>query len=567
MKTSFYSVLALFLLGLLLGVRGGGLVAAELRKPVIKTYSFGTAQKFRAGFDGRTIVVELQPRTGDGIYRFASWTLRNWKNTFNNIKKFNKYRPLQKGRFVRFPFKTLNDRIQSMALQALFSNDTSEADGWAHRVVFAGETVSLIAGVFAKEGISPNKLIKYNGLKYQGTRLKQGDTIVIPWKWVKEELNLNPVSVRKPLYVKTDKAGKRWAYYRIVRGESLYSAVVVRFTGRTLADDVNEMARELLKLNGIADEHHVLAGAKLKIPLEWISEEYLVQKTAMSRAVEPEPKPEKKAVPKKDRPIHIILDSGHGGRDPGATIHSGNGGYIIFEDEAVYDIGLRMGELLKARNYVVHATLKDPNQPRPIKWLAVKKDEDEILQVHPSYDIRNVKVGVNMRVYLVNHIYHDLVYRQKVPSSNILLMSLHADALHSSLRGVSVYFPDRRLRVPNFNLTHRVYRRRREYRRNIRFGDWETRRAAKLSAALGKNIIQTCSRNHMRTLNSLSVRGYYYRRGKRTLPAILRYSKVPTSVLVEVGNLNNRQDRSDLLQADFRQRIAATLVDSIKNHF
>ena len=66
---------------------------------------------------------------------------------------------------------------------------------------------------------------------------------------------------------------------------------------------------------------------------------------------------------------------------------------------------------------------------------------------------------------------------------------------------------------------------------------------------------------------SSAVRGYLYRKGKKTLPAVLRYSKVPTSVLVEIANLNNRLDRRDLLKSKTRQKIAKAITNSVTAHF
>jgi len=64
-----------------------------------------------------------------------------------------------------------------------------------------------------------------------------------------------------------------------------------------------------------------------------------------------------------------------------------------------------------------------------------------------------------------------------------------------------------------------------------------------------------------------TVRGYFYRRGKKSLPAVLRYSKVPTSILVEVANLKNLKDRRSLLKSQTRQKMAEALVHSIGQHY
>ena len=545
--------------------------AAKYETGEFRQFTYGERQKMRVGFAGGRIRVQLRPRKGDGLYRFASWTMRDWKNDFKKIAQYKGGRPLRVGRYVTFPFRVLNSRIQGIALQALFSNDSREEAGWMHRVTYRGETVSLIAGIFAKTGIGPSRLIAYNGLPNQGRSLKIGDEIVIPWKWIKTELNLRKFDVKPPLFVKKGKIEEPYAYYRLQKGESVYSAVIVRFTERTLADDVNELARSLMRLNRIKNARLIRAGAVLKIPIEWIGEEYRIQSIVHSESEvgKSPPKTPKTTQPKsakKPGRVHIILDAGHGGRDPGATF-SISGRKKVFEDETVYDICLRLTEILEKEDFHVHPTLNDPDQKKPKVRLATEKDEDETLLVHPPYRIRSAKVGVNMRIFLINSIYRKLRVRDGIPPSDIALISVHGDALHKSLRGATVYFPDHRLRVSEFRLGHKIYRRRKEYQRRIEFPAWSNRMSAKLSRNFGNTIIETFKREGLEVHRSFAVRGYHYRRGVRTLPGVLRYSKIPISILLEVGNLNNPQDRKKLLQADYRKKIALTLARSIKRHF
>ena len=384
-----------------------------------KEYTFGEKQKIQVKFSQKKIKIRLQPRKGDGVYRFASWTLRNWKQNFKKIEQYNNKKPLRTDQFVEFPYKVLNPRIQGIALRALFSNDNSEADGWAHRVKYQGETISLISGVFAQKAITPNQLIKYNKFSNNGRSLSIGDTVLIPWKWVNPELNLRPYQVKSPLYNKGP-LDKAYAYYRLKKGESLYSSVIVRFTGRTLAEDVNNLAQKVLEINRIKNEHIIPVDMEIKIPIEWISESFIIQDLLETEAL-PDQKtvskeltkvPAKKIQPVKDLPLHVILDAGHGGLDPGATIKIGKGKYI-FEDETVYDISLRVIDLLKAKHIQIYPILADPNQKKPIIKLAVKKDEDEVILVEPNYNIRSAVAGVNMRVFLINHIYQKLINQKK----------------------------------------------------------------------------------------------------------------------------------------------------------
>ena len=538
-----------------------------------KEYTFGDRQKIQVAFSKQKIRIRLQPRKGDGVYRFASWTLRNWKQNFKKIGKYNKNKSLRVGHFVEFPYKILNSRIQGIALRALFSNDSSEANGWAHRVKYPGETISLISGVFAQSKITSNQLIRFNKLSNQGRSLSIGDTVLIPWNWINPELNLQTYQVKPPLYNKGP-LDKAFAYYRLKKGESLYSSVIVRFTGRTLADDVNVLAKKMLELNRIKNAHVIQVNKELKIPIEWISESFLIQDVLETEPVVgktdlPEEKPDKiKEIiqPQNNQPLYVILDAGHGGIDPGATVKIGKGKHI-FEDETVYDISLRVRDLLNQKHINTYPILSDPNQTKPIARLAVKKDEDEMILVNPRYNIRSAVAGVNMRVYLINHLYQKLITQKKIPKSNIILISIHGDALHSALSGATVYYPDYRLRVPEFKKSNRVYRKRKEYQKSIRYYFKEGINNTKSSKKFGEGVIQSFRENKLNVHKSFAVRGYYYRKGIRTLPAVLRYSKVPVSVLVEVGNLNNKNDRNKLLKDTFRQQIAKSIAESVVGYF
>ena len=564
-------------------------------------YQSSETAKMLVGWNGKRLVVKLKPLVGEGGYSLARRVLLSNLRSLKTIRKYSKTRRLYRNRFITFPLKVINGSIRSSALKAVFFKDKAGIGYWEHRVTFAWETTSMIAGLFTKEGIKAGHLVRYNKMRNKGNILKKGDVIKIPWKWVSPELSLRPVSLKPPLKLKQDKSGKFYAHYQMKHGETLYSSVVIRFTGRLLNDEVNQVANKLLKLNNISDAKLIQTRQKIRIPLEWLSEEYLgsqtndvssrktsvkktnkkkTKKIKSSKAVASKKelkrgKSTQKAVAQKTKSkrkknvhkIHVILDSGHGGRDPGASAGSRKNKDIIYEDEVVYDISKRMSKLFKRQGIIVHPTLADPNQKQPIRYLSRSHDRDEHLLVTPRYLTRNARIGVNMRVYLVNHIFKQL-RKKKVPSENILFISLHGDALHSSLSGAMVYYPDHRLRRGRFILSSKIYRKRKEYISKLTYNPRDNKYSEKLSKSFGKVIINQFRKLRLRTHRvSSAVRGYLYRKGIKTLPAVLRYSKVPTSVLVEIANLNNRLDRRDLLKSKTRQQIAKAITNSVTAHF
>ena len=564
-------------------------------------YQSSETAKMLVGWNGKRLVVKLKPLVGEGGYSLARRVLLSNFRSLKTIRKYSKTRRLYRNRFITFPLKVINGSIRSSALKAVFFKDKAGIGYWEHRVTFAWETTSMIAGLFTKEGIKAGHLVRYNKMRNKGNILKKGDVIKIPWKWISPELSLRQVSLKPPLKLKQDKSGKFYAHYQMKHGETLYSSVVIRFTGRLLNDEVNQVANKLLKLNNIYDAKLIQTRQKIRIPLEWLSEEYLgsqtndvssrktsvkktnkkkTKKIKSSKAVASKKKLKRgkstqKAVAQKIKSkrkknvhkIHVILDSGHGGRDPGASAGSRKNKDIIYEDEVVYDISKRMSKLFKKQGIIVHPTLADPNQKQPIRYLSHRHDRDEHLLVTPRYLTRNARIGVNMRVYLVNHIFKQL-RKKKVPSENILFISLHGDALHSSLSGAMVYYPDHRLRRGRFILSSKIYRKRKEYISKLTFKPHDNKYSEKLSKSFGKVIINQFRKLRLRTHRvSSAVRGYLYRKGIKTLPAVLRYSKVPTSVLVEIANLNNRLDRRDLLKSKTRQQIAKAITNSVTAHF
>ena len=534
-----------------------------------KWYRF-THQKqdrMQVRWNGKNLDIQLKPRKGEGGYSLAKRVLNKKYRSLKTIERYSGRKKILLDRPITFPVKVVHGSIRGSALQALFPKDLAKEEGWRHRVSFGWETTTLLAGVFAKEGITAVHLTKRNQLRRNGNLLKINDPILIPWEWMSRELRISQPILKKPLVLKYDASGKAYAEYRLKKNETLYSSVVIRFTGRMLHDEVDQMAGQLMKINRISNARRISKNQRIRIPLKWLAEEYYagseLEISSSSNAKKITAKPKK---PDPNHRVHVILDAGHGGRDTGAIAGSKKRGDRIYEDEVVYDISQRMESLLKKKGLVVHRTILDPNQRKPVKKLKMRFDQDEYLNVTPRYTLRNAQTGVNMRVFLINHLYHKLL-KQKIPKENIIFMSIHGDALHPSLRGAMVYFPDPRFRKTRFRIRGSVYRKRKEYDSRLQFANSENKRSGNLSRSLGNSVIASFRKFGLPTHRGRTVRGYFYRRGKKSLPAVLRYSKVPTSILVEVANLKNHKDRGSLLKSRTRQKMAEALVHSIGQHY
>ena len=193
-----------------------------------------------------SLFVQLRPRKYEGEYQLALRVLRDGSHQFQLIREFTNGLPLNHKRYLTIPFEHLIGAIQT---------------------TYSWETSDLIAKSFTKSAKDsfPQKVYK------------QGETFTIPWNILRTDLELQPLAVREPLFIKKDESGLRYAFYRIQPGDTLYSSVVIRFIGETKHYVRSQNASDLLVLNGLEDAHQLSAGQLIKIPLEWIRPEYVHQ--------------------------------------------------------------------------------------------------------------------------------------------------------------------------------------------------------------------------------------------------------------------------------------------------
>ncbi|MCB9501279.1 MAG: N-acetylmuramoyl-L-alanine amidase [Deferribacteres bacterium] len=498
-------------------------------------------------FHGAQITVDVYPQKGEGYIDLAvriSYTPKRWKK----LRDWNKGRILQTGQKINVPFEFLNTRYRTMAIKQLFPKDEITSKGWLHVVSYKGETMWFIADAFTGEGEQYAAIQKANNKK-DGESISLDEKILIPFDILSSEFS-EVLPEHPELTFVRDSDGHIYAEYELKGGEALYSAVVIRFTGRIEPDDVNSMVEKLIRINNISDPRSIRTGTKIKIPFNDLSDDF-----ANSG------QPDRTVTVTRDKTssgIYVILDAGHGGSDPGTIV--GN----LTEDEYAYDIVIRTKHELERKGAKVFLTVSDSNDgmtPRNNSHLINGRQES--LNTNPRWVINDSRISVNMRVYLVNSIYQKLL-KQGVKPKNIYLISIHLDSLHPSIRGAMVYYPDVDMRKGQFRAPGSFYRHFQESKaRTIKYNLAENRRAASYSYDFGREIIRLFQKNDMPIHKIRPIRPFVYRNNSKWAPAIVRYSKVPNSILLEVVNMSNKNDLNLLKDHRFRQKTAKTITEAI----
>ena len=396
------------------------------------------------------------------------------------------------GRGATLSWGALSLESRRAAVQALFPSDVRATAGWLH-IAVQEETFVSIAEWFAGDPARAADLMRENA--FAGGVVPPGATVRIPAEYLAPPFrDAEPIPETEPpnLVFGRDEQG-RIATYRLRKGEALYSAVVVRFTGRLDAADVNELALKLAQRSGIEDVHAIPVGFPVKIPLEFLSEEFLPKDDPRSL----ERAREKAETAQFARPevarglagVRVILDAGHGGRDTG-TLHGG-----LWEATYVYDVACRLRKVLSEKTRAeVLMTTKDS----AIGWTVPDQDRlrprrSQTLLTRPPYVLDDPSVGVNLRWYLANSLLRRPAPdgKAKVAPEKTVFLSIHADSLHPSVRGAMVYVPGERYLRDRYGKSGAVYAAYREVKEQpvVSFNRKERVASEGASTALAEGLV------------------------------------------------------------------------------
>ncbi len=538
-------------------------------------------------------VVVVEPRSGDGWITLARRYLEDGAGAKALQRANGGLAAPQRGRAVRIPVAALRQDLRVEAVRRLFPVDGRTTDGWQHSVLdpFGGEeeSWSWLAEVFtgssereaslrrANPGLAaaappraapltvPESLLlpAFRALEPVATPTRPAAPVALPVPTVPDQ-----AAAVESLGFGADELGE-YALYRLKKGEALYSAVVVRFTGQLLAPQVNETAMEIARRSGIDDVTDIPVGFPVKVPFDLLLPEHL-----------PPDHPRRQAWLESRRElgrfleipqaadlsgVHIVLDAGHGGRDTGAVA----GG--IWEATYAYDIMCRIkANLERHTRATVWTTIEHGrigSTPSSVDRLEQRREA--FLLTSPRYDLEDSVLGVNLRWYLANDIILNRLGAD-FPRSKTVFLSVHADSLHPSVRGAMIYVPARDLRPgAPYTVRHPDIVRYAEYRNHptVRLGDEFKARAEASSRHFAQSIIVSLGAHGIGVHPYQPVRDRVLRGRRSWVPAVLRYSAAQNAVLLECCNMANPEDRALLLRLDWRERFARAVVEGMAAAF
>jgi N-acetylmuramoyl-L-alanine amidase len=596
------------MIGLLLAaaVAGGASVTAEL-----------SAQERLEWRRGELPEVLVLPRSGEGWSKLAVRVTGSGGRE-PALRRANPgvKRPLRDVR-IQVPWELLAPSLRVSAIRTLFPRDRRVTEGWEHVVTapWGGEAETWweMAQILAGAGDGYHALRQANPLLSLFPR--KGDVVLVPAELLVAELRrLRPVgaAARRPLPAPEQAAaagtargkpaagqvadtrgpdaaspqsagpapaaaagsesgaleyGDGVAIYRLRAGEALYSAVVVRFTGQLDAPDVNATAADLARGSGIADVTSIPVGYPVRIPYELLLPEYLPAGHPRRREWE-KSREELAAIRRAIRTanldgVHVILDAGHGGEDTGAI------GKGAWEATYVYDVMERIKRVLERETKAtVWATVRDLQVTgAPPEIDVLPRSRSHRLLVQPPYDLSDSVTGVQLRWVLANAILARL-QKQKVNPESVAFVSIHADSLHPAVRGLMVYVPSRSLRKQRGPSPASIWACREAKEAGTpTFPAAFRSRSEALSEQLAGTVVAAARRYDIPVHKFKPVRNSVIRGGSAWVPAVLRYNRVPTSVLVELCNLNNEEDREQLLTWRFREKLAHAIAVGLAEGF
>ncbi len=483
-------------------------------------------------------------------------------------------------------FEDLSPEGKKWALKAAFPDDVWTKEEVRHFVRHAAlESVWLMASHFTGHGQNYDRLEALNPKNPE--KLVAGDLWRIPRELLSRDLGgqgLAPdrsqpedglddearvKAYRALLSYDQDREGK-FAAYKLRKGEALWSSVVMRYTDRVDAKEVNRAAELIAKRSGIADVRGIQPGTTIRIPMELLSDPFQLEGSQALKE-EQEVREEVRRTPKLEAGpklggVRIVLDAGHGGRDKGAMANG------LWESDFVYDIAMRAKRILEQdTEATVSSTIVYPR-------LGFKTREDirrpsDVAQIltTPPFPIDGespTAVSVHLRWVLANDLFAAFVKKKGDPRKTLFL-SFHADSLHPTARGTMVYVPGAASVPSTFGLAGRRAANVKEMKASghVAFTTREKLQGEARSRVFSELLLRELQKAKLPVHPNRAIRNVIHRDGKNFVPAAIRHNAAATKVLIEVANLTNEADVENLTDPAFRESYAEAVVKAVRAYY
>jgi len=264
---------------------------------------------------------------------------------------------------------------------------------------------------------------------------------------------------------------------------------------------------------------------KVKISFKKDSDEliiHIVASTKVGRVAKVKPKSEKSSSPKRaDRDKVIVIDAGHGGKDPGAV------GYRNYREKiVVFKISKKLEKILKSRGYKVYMT-RDSDKYLKLSQrtaFANKKKADVFISIHANaVDKKNAHKAHGIECYFLS------------PSRSKRAERVAAKENSADLSEMNKYGKDTFLKFLN---SHKIVA------------------SNKLAIDLQRGMLGELNKNY-------KVKDGGVREGPFW---VLVGAQMP-AVLVEVGFISHPQEAKRLVNSTYRKKIALGLANGIERYF
>jgi N-acetylmuramoyl-L-alanine amidase len=557
---------------------GRGAATAAPSRPAPSSEVLVLSRELRVRLvDGRDLVLEAQPWPGESMQALARRLGKTPVRSDLLAASLSDPASMTEDGFYRIPMPLLDPDERAVVLRNVFPKDRADGSDWLHvarssALPIYDEGLWQVAAWFTGDGAHFEELLAANRLT--SPELAPGQLVRIPGALLDASLRAAATSDDGALWYGRDTQGE-YAGYLLKPGEALYSAVVLRYTGRTAPEDVEALATTIAARSGVRDVTDIPVGWLIRIPLDDLEPEFLPKSDPRRRSADKQaaemqrelaahpPKPSRKGL----AGVTVIIDPGHGGMDPGTMNHG------IWEHDYVFDVACRLKRELETRTAAtVYLTLDDPSSgPVPSVGDALALNRKRTVLTTPTFlaeEGGETAVAVNLRWYLANSLYRKLVKKGADPD-RIVFLSLHADARHPSLRGAMVYVPGSSYRQGTMGYTKPAYLQFKEVREmpRVSYTKRDRLRSEAISRKLAAAILKDLKRDDLPVQPFQPIRDRVIRGREVWLPAVLRGNAVPTKVLVEMVNLNNTDDAALLGRAADRDRLAAALGKALGDFF